>query len=730
MVGQFSIADLTGADAEKLEEFLHKLQHRVDTLQEENTRLLNDQDASQKRLRLAQQEVYEARQQYDRLESQLFGKEKEVDHLRKENHNISRIRKDLANRLKQETQQHEKERQAWMEKEAELTAQLKRQAMDRRRFTVSGPPRNPNGDDERVWDIRGGQGQPDGDGPDQQQQLRDRDALIAARTIRAQDKLIQELRTDLNHLESSKAQLQSEWEQQGFRVLQLESELGELKQVNQTLMEDNESYQLLLHERTVNGDFTLAGLGDHHDNSNSALSELGSQRTPTDSTVFPEGPSLVGSSLPTSPGNTTPFPTSAGLGMDLAAELDRAFVSPQGPNSDELDKALRAKEDQIDKLRTEIKQLEKEVKNHKDENKALSLYVNKILGRIMNNGMLQQVLAQDYAASRDNGKAGKSVGQSTGVAASQESMQDRRDPLAGGPGNVNRTDSALAVSGGDTRNRPTKGVLNDIGGDDDEDENLDAMTRAARTAARLRAQKEQRRRSVDPTQYVTSPVKGRVGRANTIIGAQRPAPILTQRGATVSPTSTQGSAGSAFRSVFSLLSPRSTTITAINTSTTPSTDGGQFGGLPQVNQPNFQANPLSSETAAAASWEDIDEEEDNQPLAHLKGSPPMGMNRRATTIVFASPSNNLSKQSIQSSTDVGSIQSQDGGHGSGSPLDVARARQMRRHYSVSTGGDAQSSPSSQQMAGANGGYDSQDTAAEMGWKAAWKRMSSATPWKH
>ncbi|KAJ1968361.1 hypothetical protein IWQ62_001297, partial [Dispira parvispora] len=162
MAGQFSIADLTQADAGKLEEFLHKLQHRVDTLQEENTRLLNDQDASQKRFRLAQQEVHEARQQYDRLESQLFDKEKEVSHLRKENHNVSRIRKDITNQLKQETQQHEKERQAWVEKEAELTAQLKRQAMDRRRFTVSGPPRKPNGENERVWDIRGGQEESDG----------------------------------------------------------------------------------------------------------------------------------------------------------------------------------------------------------------------------------------------------------------------------------------------------------------------------------------------------------------------------------------------------------------------------------------------------------------------------------------------------------------------------------------------------------------------------------------
>ncbi|KAJ1952909.1 hypothetical protein IWQ62_006115, partial [Dispira parvispora] len=570
------------------------------------------------------------------------------------------------------------------------------------------------------WDIRGGQEESDGVVPEQQQQqLRDRDALIAARTIRAQDKLVQELRADLSHLENSKAQLQSEWEQQGFRVLQLESELTELKQVNQTLMEDNESYQMLLHERTVNGDFTLAGLGGHHDNSNSALSELGSQRTPTDSTVFPEGPSLAGSSVPTSPGNTTPFPMSAGLGMDLAAELDRAFISPQGANSDELEKALRSKEDQIGKLRTEIKQLEKEVKSHKDENKALSLYVNKILGRIMNNGMLQQVLAQDYAASRDSGKAGKGVGQPVGVAASQGSTQAGRGPLAGASGNANQADSALTVSDGDARNGPTKGVLNDVG-DEDDDENLDAMTRAARTAARLRAQKEQRRRSVDPTQYMTNPVKGRAGRANTIIGAQRPAPILTQGGVPVSPTSTQSSAGSAFRSVFSLLSPRTTTTTTANSSTMSSTGRGQSEGRPQVNQPNFQVDSRSAE--AAASWDAIDDEEDDKPLAHLTGSPSMGMNRRATTIVFASPSNNRSKQSIQSSTDAKSAHSQDSRHGSGSPMDAARARQVHSHYSMSTNGEG----SPQQLAEANDGNNPQ---GEMGWKAAWRRMSSATPWK-
>lgn len=42
-----------------------------------------------------------------------------------------------------------------------------------------------------------------------------------------------------------------------MKIEHLENEIANVKQVNRSLMEDNESYQILLHEKTMSGEFML-----------------------------------------------------------------------------------------------------------------------------------------------------------------------------------------------------------------------------------------------------------------------------------------------------------------------------------------------------------------------------------------------------------------------------------------------------------------------------------------
>lgn len=113
----------------------------------------------------------------------------------------------------------------------------------------------------------------------------------------------------------------------GGQVQDLERKLMEAKITNARLTEDNESFQLLLSEKTLNGDF----------------------------------------------GKTEAMQTSSGLGS-LAEEL----------GTEELESAEGKSDD--------TRRLEVEVKSLKDQNKALALYIENIIGRLLSHKEFENIL--------------------------------------------------------------------------------------------------------------------------------------------------------------------------------------------------------------------------------------------------------------------------------------------------------------------------------------------------
>lgn len=84
-----------------------------------------------------------------------------------------------------------------------------------------------------------------------------REAKIASRTIKAQDKLISDLKAEVEKQKNNVQENVSQIQQQSLRMEHLEHEISNVKQLNRSLMEDNESYQMLLHEKTINGEIML-----------------------------------------------------------------------------------------------------------------------------------------------------------------------------------------------------------------------------------------------------------------------------------------------------------------------------------------------------------------------------------------------------------------------------------------------------------------------------------------
>ncbi|KAI2788034.1 hypothetical protein POX_f08418 [Penicillium oxalicum] len=142
------------------------------------------------------------------------------------------------------------------------------------------------------------------------------------------DKLIESLRLELAESQIKLVEMENAG---GGRQRELEKELLEARMANARLMEDNESYQLLLSEKTLTGDFTKGDFMQH---------------------IHPDKSS------------------GGGLGS-LADELESVDETPENePTS----------------------KLEAEVKALRDQNKALTLYIERIISRVLQHDGFEHVL--------------------------------------------------------------------------------------------------------------------------------------------------------------------------------------------------------------------------------------------------------------------------------------------------------------------------------------------------
>ncbi|KAI8071861.1 hypothetical protein BDF21DRAFT_344344 [Thamnidium elegans] len=303
-----------------------------------------------------------------RLETQLYAQEQELNKFKKEIQHLTKSKKDVEKKLITESEEYENERSNWQQREADLYNQM-------RSLSVNNEPRTPRTPRRRsvtantlgIMTFTSGLGDI---GETETTKLSDqesddhhhprptpklavidssyaREAKIAQRTIKAQDKLILDLKNDVDKQKALLQERQSESQLVSLKVVHLEHEISNVKQLNRSLMEDNESYQILLHEKTINGEFIMNPI------------------------MQVENPTVQESTSNTTTGGLNLADELASSGLNLADEL-----------------ASSDRNNQIQKLTDEVKMLQ-------DTNRALQLYMNKILMRIINNKQLEDVLSID-----------------------------------------------------------------------------------------------------------------------------------------------------------------------------------------------------------------------------------------------------------------------------------------------------------------------------------------------
>ncbi|EEH19313.1 hypothetical protein PABG_01632 [Paracoccidioides brasiliensis Pb03] len=301
----------------------------IDELKEQVKKAETVSDQYRKQLGVLQLRLDEAVSEQSRLEEQAHEKDVSLNALQAEVKELTRQIRDLqqAHEAERTGMAQEKEQQGKREGDLQSTIQRLKETIAQKELRMNvendrNLSRSPSFRKRASADIENGQFAPSS-------QLQRSPSRNNSKLILQKDKLIESLRLELAEAQIKLVEMEN---MGGGRHHELERELLEARMANARLMEDNESYQLLLSEKTLNGDFSKGDfMHENYQENQQASSGLGS----------------------------------------LADELDSV-----GEGGD------------VDSRR----RLEGEIKTLKDQNKALTLYIERIIGRLLQTEGFEHIL--------------------------------------------------------------------------------------------------------------------------------------------------------------------------------------------------------------------------------------------------------------------------------------------------------------------------------------------------
>ncbi|KAG9051339.1 hypothetical protein FS837_009606 [Tulasnella sp. UAMH 9824] len=462
-------------ETEEKEALLIRIQEHEQTISEAN----RSNGSLTSSLASAEARLVELYAEQSRMEEELAAKLEIIEKLRTQVKELEKEKRETIRRYNEQAATFEAERQTFYDSEQHLKSRIQSLSQARRR---SSPRRSPSIAskelDEQDESITA-------DSPSQPPQSQEPNATEGDESEPAE---MTALRLELTTLSTSHTSMQN-------TLHLLQTQLNDLKRVNNELQEENESYNILLRERTLNGQFdilrtTAVGAANRDDEDDEdappaaeekLLEREGRPRTtharPTldvvlehDETHGPaaalrrdESPASRHSKRSRRGGPRTSSPITrgesladlpvAGPGLDLAAELGRAenkdILEGQKESPAQTNRSAPAVDYE------EVKALRSEVKALKDANKALSLYASKIIDRIISQEGFEHVLAVDYDASKkDKPKDLPPAEKPTPVSKprprssffpSKTVLEEPTKPLVGTPPAMNRATSESTV---------------------------------------------------------------------------------------------------------------------------------------------------------------------------------------------------------------------------------------------------------------------------------------------
>ncbi|KAJ4333012.1 hypothetical protein N0V95_009525 [Ascochyta clinopodiicola] len=310
-------------------------------LQDLKERLLKaetEAEERQKQIEVLNARLDDAHAEQSKLEERAHEEEEKVESLENEKREITRQHRELEGIYEAERAQAMKEKESTQTREEELQETIQRLKETMATKNVQGvddgeaPLSRASSFRNNPSRTNSSQNLENFAPPNSVQRSNSRNN---SKLIHQKDKIIEDLRLELAEYQVKMLEVENAG---GGRTRELEKQLLETRMTNARLMEDNESFQLLLGEKTLNGDLSR---GDFLRESSHTEDRAPSRNGPSTS---------------------------------LADELESAEEAP--------DVEL-------------VRKLEAEVNSMKDQNKALTLYINKIIGRLLTYQGFESVLGND-----------------------------------------------------------------------------------------------------------------------------------------------------------------------------------------------------------------------------------------------------------------------------------------------------------------------------------------------
>ncbi|KAH7931108.1 hypothetical protein BV22DRAFT_1124494 [Leucogyrophana mollusca] len=221
-------------ETEKKEQLLVQVQNKDQTI----TSLTAENDHLMSALNSAETRLNDLYADQTRMEEELAARIEVADKLRVQVRELEREKRDVQRRYNDQMSTFEAERQAFYDNEQHLKSRIQSLTQIRKQpESVRIPENEPETEPEDVYVDRESQAST----LVQKQDLDDPESEPAEMTS---------LRLELSTLSTSYSSLQS-------TLVLLQSQLVDLKRVNNGLQEENESYMILLREKTLSGQFDL-----------------------------------------------------------------------------------------------------------------------------------------------------------------------------------------------------------------------------------------------------------------------------------------------------------------------------------------------------------------------------------------------------------------------------------------------------------------------------------------
>ncbi|KAH6675472.1 hypothetical protein B0J14DRAFT_364146 [Halenospora varia] len=300
----------------------------LDDLKERLNKAENASEQFQKQAQVLQSRLDEALQEQSRLEDRVHENEERLEALENEKRDALRQRREMETIYEAERSSMTKEREEMSNREEEMQTIIQR--------LKDSLSQRSNTDEESRLSRRSNNSSPSLDGGQfaPPSGLSRSDSRNNSKLLLQKDRLIESLRLELAEAQIKLVESEN---MGGGRMQEVERLLLEARMTNARLMEDNESYQLLLSEKTLAGDFSKSEF-------------MGSASNP-----------------------------------DALSALEGRTAAPS--LADELSDAAEGESDNY-------RRLEAELKSAKDQNKALTLYINKIIERLLQHQDFEAILDQ------------------------------------------------------------------------------------------------------------------------------------------------------------------------------------------------------------------------------------------------------------------------------------------------------------------------------------------------